>query len=174
MKAKTFKGNVYSEGDGRLKIVIPNNISFGRCWVAITRIDGRNVDITFKATVTKNTAATNKFRLKGLNIRPGSTVQGWIRLAEDRPKKDGLRCRWCGQVCSALINDLCDRCFLDINAPRPNPQRAYARGMVGHRPQAKHPNPFLSSRMVPCLGFSRMWGRAASCPGYGFRRPTPL
>jgi len=144
-----FKGTVYNDGKGRLKVVIPNDIPRGRYLITITSVDGRRDSISFEATITKNSAATNKFRLKNLsiNVRPGSTVLGWMRLAEDAPKKENvkneetaLRCKWCNTKVTATIDDLCDKCFMNINAPTPTPYRAYARGRVGHRPQAKHPN----------------------------------
>lgn len=136
-----FRGKVYQDSNGRLKVVVPPTIPRGEHWIHLSRIDGKPADLVFKTTVTKNNKASNKFRIHGFNeIHAGSEVEG--RIAETRTKNEdpSLRCRWCGQRCGALINDLCDQCFTNFNSPTPTPYRAHARGRVGRRPQAKHPN----------------------------------
>lgn len=111
---RCFRGRIYNDARGRLKIVFDEPLPRGRTTLLLTRVDGRVVELKFDATITNNDPCRSKCRPPPFpELRPGAVVEGVIG--------DELRCRLCGRYTTATINGLCDGCFQYLYAPyKPN------------------------------------------------------
>lgn len=106
------KGKVYSDSDGRLKIVFDKHLPLprGRVTLLITRVNGKPLELEFEATITHNDPYRSKCRIPPFpELRPGAVVEGYI--------EEELRCKWCSRLTSSLINGLCDDCFVYFYSP---------------------------------------------------------
>jgi hypothetical protein len=112
---KPFRGRIYRDSGGRLKIVFDRILPWGRRTILITKVDGEDDSIELQAFITANDPYRSKCRIPPIpNLKPLSTVEGYIAGVDEQAIP---RCRWCGRHVSGTINGLCDDCLIELNTP---------------------------------------------------------